>query len=497
MTKISIAISATALFLFAATLYIWFSHEDFQKVYQADYVGSEVCGGCHVINHAKWKESPHHKITQTPSPTSVVGDFDNGVWHLPEKDRVGPNDHLPAVKTSKQGDRYFMSLRLPNSEQYRQFSVDRVVGYQYRQTYLTLESQGVYRRLPVQWSVSRGDFFSYWNEQEGSAHTIADLWAQMGSLNSAWNLYCGRCHTTNLDIKAKDKYHRIAQTEWTEPGVGCESCHGPGSKHLDYMVNKPSNRLMSFVNQVLNKQKAPYIMNAAHLEKGVALSVCARCHGSDILRKRMNIYRSYEPGFDAHGRYNDLSQYFTEGKLEPGSTAPTIEVWIDGRPKGLGMLFRTFADSSHYEKTDMRCFSCHDAHQNKLEVSKGLKQASAESNAFCGGCHEDIVKEGEKHSHHVANTPGSFCYDCHMPKNISNAVAGDIHFVRTHNMGSIPNPYLSARYGVERSPNACNECHEDKSPQWAVETLNAWGQTSHLKDVPLHLNRTANSDTVH
>jgi len=319
----------------------------------------------------------------------------------------------------------------------------------------------------------------------------------MKPLNSAWNLYCARCHTTNLDVLAKDPYHTTANVEWTEPGVGCETCHGPGSKHVEYMANKPTNRLMSLANMLLNEQTAPYIMNASRLDKGVALSVCARCHGSDILRKRMDIYRTYEPGFDKHGRYNDLSMYFAEAKLQPGSNAPTVEVWRDGRPKGLGMLFRSFADSRHYEKTDMRCYSCHDAHANKEEASPGLKQASAESNAFCLDCHQAIEQNQQAHTKHSEGKPGSFCYDCHMPNNISNAVAGDVHFVRTHNMGSIPNPYLSMRYGLDNSPNACNECHQDKDPKWAIDKLIEWGQDSHLKDVPLHLNRTAASDSVH
>ena len=31
-----------------------------------------------------------------------------------------------------------------------------------------------------------------------------------------------------------------------------------------------------------------------------------------------------------------------------------------------------------------------------------------------------------------------------------------------------PVPELTARYGV---PNACTTCHEDKSPEWAAETM--------------------------
>ena len=483
--------------LLIACFTVWFLHDDYQRVYQAEYVSSDVCGGCHLINHQQWKQSPHHLITQSPSNHAVVGNFENHTWFLPEKDREVALDDLPAVKTYQSDGQYYMAIRYPDNNKYYQFKIDRVVGYQYRQTYLTKEEGGVLRRLPLQWSVARGEFFAYWNEQEKSRHSVKDLWAQMLPQNSAWNLYCARCHTTNLDIIAKDQTHTMANIEWTEPGVGCETCHGPGSEHVKYMANNPTNRLMSFFNSRLNKQSAPYIMNAEKLEKGVALSVCARCHGSDILRKRMDIYRTYEPGFDKHGRYNDLSQYFDEAKLVPGSNAPTVEVWIDGRPKGLGTLFRSFADSRHYDKTDMRCYSCHDAHDNKLAAAQGLKKTSLTSNQFCLNCHSEVEQNLAAHTNHENGKAGSFCYDCHMPQTILNAVSGDTHFVRSHNIGTIPNPYLSMRYGVDKSPNACNICHQDKSPKWALDRLTEWGQLSHVLDVPLHLSRSAESDVVH
>jgi hypothetical protein len=34
-----------------------------------------------------------------------------------------------------------------------------------------------------------------------------------------------------------------------------------------------------------------------------------------------------------------------------------------------------------------------------------------------------------------------------------------------------PVPEMTARYGV---PNACTTCHEDKSPEWAAKTMDAW-----------------------
>ncbi len=466
------------------------------EVFHADFVGSEVCGDCHWINYDAWKKSPHHNIARLPASDSVVGDFSDGDYYFPQQDLEDENE-LPAAKMYQRAGEFFMALRDIGTDSYSEFKIAKVIGYQYRQTYLTQEEGGVLRRLPIQWSVPRQDFFAYWNEQEQSPQSVHDLWEQMKPLNSAWNLYCARCHTTNLQEYSKDQAHTQANVEWTEIGVGCEVCHGPGSKHVDYMNGHPINRLASWFDQNLFQKTAPFIINAANQQQGFALSVCARCHGADIFRKRQPLYRNYKPGFDANGNLNDLSPYFTEAPLEPGRTFPTIEVWEDGRPKGLGTLFRSFADSSHYQATDMRCYTCHDPHNNKKPASTGLLRPTSQSNEFCMSCHAPIAENPDAHTKHKAGSKGSYCYDCHMPKNILNQVAGVPHFVRSHNMGSIPNPLLSKRMGTSKSPNACLECHQDQSNDWAINHLRDWGMDKHLIETDLHLQRNATSDTVH
>lgn len=473
--------------------FIWFNQDDYDEVFHAEFVGSEACGECHTINYAAWKMSPHHKIANLPSDKTVVGNFRDGSFFL----NTDPEKAEPAVKTYKEGNDFYFALKNINSDDYTPFKIEKVIGYQYRQTYLTQEDGGVLRRLPVQWSVARGEFFAYWNEQEQSPETVYDLWEQMKPLNSAWNLFCARCHTTNLQEISKDRRHTSAKVEWTEIGVGCEVCHGPGSEHVDYMQDKPVNRMMSLVNLALFDEPVPYIMNAADHTQGVALSVCARCHGADILRKRMKAYRTYYPGYDHAGKLNDLSQYFTEAETEPGRTFPTLQVWPDGRPKGLGTLFRSFADSNHYEQTDMRCYDCHDPHNNKQAAVAGILEASEVSNQFCLSCHQPIEQELASHTRHQIGTKGANCYDCHMPKNILNQVSGFDYYVRSHNMGTIPNPLLSVKLGLENSPNACNECHSKESAQWAVDKMREWNMDGHLVETDLHLNRNAHSDIVH
>lgn len=474
-----------------------FGQDSYVEAYHADYVGSEACGDCHIINYAAWEISPHHNIANIPSENTVVGNFNNGRFYLNSDSQDHTVNQEPAVKSYQKDGEFYLALKNINSDDYTPFKVEKVIGYQYRQTYLTQEEGGVLRRLPVQWSVGRGEFFAYWNEQEQSPESVHDLWEQMKPLNSAWNLYCARCHTTNLQEIAKNSTHTYADVSWTEIGVGCEVCHGPGSKHVDYMQGKPVNRVMSLVNMQLFDEPAPYVMNAADHSQGVALSVCAKCHGADILRKRMETYRRYYPGYDNHGQLNDLSDYFTEAESTPGREFPTLQVWPDGRPKGLGTLFRTFADSRHYEQTDMRCYDCHDPHNNKLPASTGMLQASAQSNEFCLDCHQPIQQNLQQHTRHAEGTAGSNCYDCHMPKNLLNQVSGINHFVRSHNMGSIPNPLMSESLGSENSPNACNQCHTKESEAWAVEKLKEWKMDSHLLDQPLHLHRNAKSDTTH
>ena len=463
------------------------------EVYHADFTGSEVCGDCHWINYAAWDISPHHNIARLPASDTMLGDFDDGAYWLPQQN---PNE-VPAARMYQRNGQFFMALRDQGQNSFSEFAIAKVIGFQYRQTYLTQEDGGVLRRLPIQWSIPRRAFFAYWNEQEQSPQSVADLWAQMLPLNSAWNLYCARCHTTNLEEHSKDPAHSVADVSWTELGVGCEVCHGPGDKHVEYMQDQPINRLASWLDQRLFGTTAPYIINAGKQQQGFALSVCARCHGADIFRHRQPLYRNYQPGYDENGQLNDLSPYFTEAPLEPGRTVPTIEVWPDGRPKGLGTLFRSFADSSHYQQTDMRCYTCHDPHNNKKPTSTGLLRPTAQSNEFCLSCHQELEADVTAHTHHATDQPGSYCYDCHMPKNILNQVSGVNHFVRSHNMGSIPNPLLSQKLGVEHSPNACQDCHQDQNSQWAMDHLRDWGMDGHLVDTDLHLQRNASSDTVH
>ena len=452
------------LLLFSLTEY-----ESYASLYDAEYVGAETCGECHKVAYADWEVSPHAKMARLASAESVVGDFHNGEF-------FAPGDDIPTAKMFERDNQFFMAIRASNdSTEYIEYPIKYTIGFQYRQTYLTEEAGGVLRRLPVQWSVERQEFYPYWNYQEESIPSADDLHAQMQVPNSAWNLFCGRCHTTHLEINDKDAAHTRADTQWVDDGVACESCHGPGSQHVNYFEHNYVNRVAAFLNSNLRGEPSAYIANAPKLPAGQDMSVCARCHGADIMMSQQDIYRTYEPGYSREGKTNDISHLFQAAPVTPGRETFTVEVHDNGNHKGIGMLFRSFVDSACYSiSQEPRCYDCHDPHNNKGVTEAGILHPSDASNGYCLECHQDLSNQIEAHSNHEAGTEGSFCMDCHMPKEIVNKVSMTDRHTRTHNMSSIPDITGTLLFGYENAPNACNECHADQSAEWAQEWYEAW-----------------------
>jgi len=120
---------------------------------------------------------------------------------------------------------------------------------------------------------------------------------------------------------------------------------------------------------------------------------------------------------------------------------------------------------------DVRCSDCHDSHSIKFKF---------DGNALCTQCHRpEEYDTFQHHFHKYANEKGeavknkfgenvpvgegALCKTCHMPGNYYMGV----DFRRDHSF-RIPRPDLSIKYNV---PNACNDCHLDKSYQWSEDWI--------------------------
>jgi hypothetical protein len=95
---------------------------------------------------------------------------------------------------------------------------------------------------------------------------------------------------------------------------------------------------------------------------------------------------------------------------------------------------------------------------------KGQITDEMRTNLACTQCHAEYKapEAVAKHTKHQADSAGSSCYACHMPK----VVYGVQTFHPTHQI-SVPRPEMTAEKGV---PNACSQCHVDRSLNWAITT---------------------------
>src|SRR5262249_53993397 len=65
-----------------------------------------------------------------------------------------------------------------------------------------------------------------------------------------------------------------------------------------------------------------------------------------------------------------------------------------------------------------------------------------------------------------AGTDAAQCVDCHMVK--KNYMVVDVR--RDHSF-RVPRPDFSNTHGT---PNACTQCHRDRSAQWAADAVTRW-----------------------
>jgi Tfp pilus assembly protein PilF len=166
--------------------------------------------------------------------------------------------------------------------------------------------------------------------------------------------------------------------------------------------------------------------------------MCARCHS-----RRAQVHEDY-----VHGQPTDDD--YRISLLDDDLYYP------DGQIKGEVYEYGSFVQSKMFHE-GVTCSDCHQPHSLKLR---------AEGNRVCFQCHAPRMYDSPEHHFHQAGSPGAACVNCHMPSRTYMVVDPR----RDHSI-RIPRPDLSVNLGT---PNACNRCHADKWPEWALETVRKW-----------------------
>ncbi len=382
---------------------------------QAEFVGSSKCVECHQDKHDAWHHSRHPKMIQDPNkdPSIVVADFST----LPSDANFALKDAVYTVG-GKFKQRYMMRKDINGTQDY-------VLGnYQWN-----VQTQQWQKFKP--WKYWYKDAFAHDNEKLPTSRA------------------CDGCHFTGF----------MSTQKRVEPGISCESCHGPASKH----VQDPDSKLY------LASLSDPVRQN----------EVCLQCHMrnrdmrlkdhkmADIFGDARDYPLGYEPG-------KPLSEYKLPAPFIKGHE--TKEFYANGAGKKNRTQGNEFVHSMK-AKHGITCINCHNPHTLEPTAEKNT------GNRLCMNCHSfgSIIgphqKSLEEHTHHKAESKGSLCVECHMPKTGRHTGKSPLT-VRSHLFG-FTTPSQTQKYKMPSETNACFSCHqEDRSMKTLQEDLESWGMVT-------------------
>jgi predicted CXXCH cytochrome family protein len=444
---------------------------------QVASVPATACAKCHADHYESWRRTYHRTMTREATSENVKGDFNDAVY-----DYQGLVTHL-----RRDGDRFIMDTIDPGWALARaqvndpdtmppprrvQLSVDRLVGSHWIQECLHKDATGRYRRLPVLYHIAE----KRWVHTSGAFLTpdSPDFWAL--ARHTVWNDTCLYCHNTGPSKNpVVDRAGRIVEyrTEVAELGISCEACHGPGAEHVRLNRN-PARRL------ALQESGAgdPSIVHPERLTVQRRDEICARCHGALVPKPEAWDARTHRDPFIAgqeltrfnHFFWSEAEQARLAGEPRQGIGAAGTEpidgrFWGDGTPLTTALEYNAMALSACYEQGQgtLSCLSCHTMHGDDPNF---LLKPGMSSNRACYQCHPGYRAKLTEHTHHPANSPGSLCYNCHMPHVVYSLLA-------THRSHRIENPSVATTVATGK-PHACNLCHLDKSLGWTQAQLARW-----------------------
>lgn len=406
------------------------------------YAEPKNCVSCHQQQVSQWQRSDHAKAMAVATADSVLGDFDNAkAEHFTQQ----------ALFYKKSGQFY---IDFTEQEKTTTYQVKYTYGHYPLQQYLIPTDNGKLQVFPFAWDsqpkqLGGQKWYPIYSSEDIKSNDRLH-WQQ--PLQN-WNGMCADCHSDGLKRQfnpVKDQY----QTTWDNINVGCQSCHGKMPSHSNkYSAKKPValidnqqqqqqvfNWLLSPGDKVAQLKSADGELASAGYKKqqGEFMNTCFACHS---LRTPLS------DGFTANQHF---LQQFTPTLL----TQPYYHA--DGQIKDEVYVYGSFLQSKMYQQ-GVTCLNCHDAHTMKVKT---------QTNGLCLQCHNAENYQKTQHTNHPLDSAASQCVNCHMPETTYMGVDAR----RDHSF-KIPRPHLSEQYNT---PNACSNCHQEKSSDWAAKKVKAW-----------------------
>ncbi len=384
-----------------------------------EYVGAMSCRECHEAFYDLWAPS-HHGLSMQPYTEDFAQANLTKHADFVEVDEFRYRAEIASGKG-------WMVEEGPNGN--IQHPIAQVLGGKNTYYFLTPMEKGRLQTMPLAYDVND----KRWYDMAGSAvRHFADIQDEALDWRErpyTYNTSCYGCHvsqlSTNYDFET-DTY----DTTWKEPGINCETCHGPGSEHVRACQSVPAGTRPDDLRIIVTSEFNPEQMN----------SLCAPCHA-----KMRQLTTGFKPGEDFFDHYGLV-------------TLEDRDFYPDGRDLGENYTYTLWRMSGCAKSGQLDCAHCH-------TPSGRDRFAGDKANEACLPCHDQIVENAAAHSNHSPQSEGNKCVACHMPMTRFAAMNRSDHSMRA------PTPAATIEF---ESPNACNMCHTDQDASWANTWVKEW-----------------------
>lgn len=433
------------------------------------YAGSDSCIECHKDNHSTWDNSYHSTMTQLATPDIVMGNLESVRLSFAGQD----------YEIQRQGDVFWADLpddKFPDDRSKRKVvPIVMTTGSHHMQVYWwATGDKRTTAILPFVWIAETNEWIP-----RNASFLQPDI--PISHETGRWGQTCSMCHSTHRRSRYIDD--KTWDTEVSEFGISCESCHGPGEDHIRYHRELDSVSTDESPDPDADLGPDP-IANPESMDKVKSAMVCGQCHSVIEITEGDKGYahvnehgHGFRPGQDltkthkvARGHDHDAAREITNPN-DPMAARFNTTFYKDGMVRISGREYNGLTDSACYQKGEMTCLTCHQLHQSSRDTRSVKEWANdqlkpeALSDQACLNCHAE-QDYGESHTHHRLGSSGSSCYNCHMP----HTTYGLLKAIRSHTISS---PDVGKDRAAGR-PNACNLCHLDQTLQWTANKLQEW-----------------------
>jgi len=338
MKKVLLFVSPVLLI----ALLITFISSDFLMVpggknVTATFVGSEACSGCHATKYNDWVDSGH------PYKFTVI---ENG------QPPVYPPEAINFQDT-------YMDNLADGSHDWSDIA-GVIGGYGWKARFVGTDGHLI---------GTAGSSFP----TAGMGHNQINFY---GGENHGWvdyhpedvkiyNYGCFKCHTTGGDTTGTWLTGVDGLGTFTEGGVGCEGCHGPGSDHIAAPSSSNIDKVYEFahLDNSVGGLDINGVVQTPDANGDDVNFLCGTCHNRD-----------YKSPINSSGGFIKHHEQWDE-----------------------------FVTTGHYASPSFGdgCITCHDPHKRVIWDGDGITKT-------CGSCHPNQVAN-------INHEGDATCLDCHMP----------------------------------------------------------------------------------